>query len=91
MLMKKKLSRAAVEVATAVLHTSGKAATGLFRWASTDHTGIARRLARMPETGFLDQLRFICRQLLWTILIAVIWGVWIFILIAFVIPHLLSL
>lgn len=67
---------------------TGQAATGLFRWITTDHTGISQTLLRMPAMGFLDTLRYITLQLLITIAGILLTGIWILILIAYGIPYL---
>jgi hypothetical protein len=66
-----------------------KAVTGLFRWATTDHTGISQRLCNMPKMGFLDTLRYILVQLVLSIVAAVVTGALVFIVIAYGIPLLL--
>jgi len=70
--------------------TVGKTATGLGRWASTDHTGMSKALANMPSMGFLDTVRYILLYLLITIVVAVLSGVWVFLLIAYGVPFLIS-
>jgi hypothetical protein len=66
-----------------------KAAVGLFRWATTDHSNMGKALANMPSMGFMDSLRYIFRQFLSAIFGAVLTGILAFVLIAFVIPFLL--
>lgn len=63
-----------------------KAATGLFRWATTDHTGLSQRLINMPPMGFLDTLRYILLQLVVSIVAAVLTGVLVFVVVAYGIP-----
>ena len=66
-----------------------RAATGLFRWVVTDHTGIAQRLANMPAMGFLETLRYLFFQLVITLVAALITGGLVFLGIAYGIPYLL--
>ena len=61
--------------------TVDKTATGLGRWATTDHTGMSKALARMPSMGFLDSVRYILLHLLITVVGAVLMGVWVFLLV----------
>ena len=75
--------------ATTIAGVTDKAATGLFRWATTDHTGISTRLANMPDMGFVDTVKFILWQLLISIVASAVTAALVFILIAFVIPYLL--
>lgn len=67
-----------------------KTATGLGRWASTDHTGMSKALVNMPSMGFLDSVRYILIHFLITIVVAVLSGVWVFLLIAYGVPFLIS-
>ena len=63
-----------------------KAAVGLFRWAATDHSGMGKALERMPPMGFLDELKTIFMHFLIAVAGAVLTGIWIFTLIAYVLP-----
>lgn len=67
--------------ANSTLRTADKAASGLFRWATTDHTGMSSALASMPKMGFLDSLGFIFRQFLIAVAGAILTGVLAFLLI----------
>ena len=67
-----------------------KAAVGLFRWVSTDHTGFSEALRHIPSMGAGETFKYILMQFLCAVLVAVINGVWVFVLIAFVLPFLLS-
>ena len=69
--------------------TVDKVASGLFRWATTDHSGMGRALKLMPKTGFLDRLLDILVCFLITVFGAVLQGVWIFLLIFYGIPFLI--
>lgn len=70
--------------------TTEKAAVNLFRWAATDHTGLSRALENMPEMGFFASLKYILVQFLITMVGVVVAGVWIYVLIAYGIPFLLT-
>lgn len=78
----KSVSRSAAKIAD-------KSATGLFRWATTEHTGLSQRLSSMPNMGFIDTVKFIFLQLAISILAAIVTGVLVFILIAYGIPLLI--
>lgn len=69
--------------------TLDKAASALFRWATTDHSGIGRALKLMPKRGFFDSLldNIVC--FLIAVFGAVVQGVWIYLLIAYGIPFLI--
>ena len=67
-----------------------KAAVGLFRWMTTDHTGSSEALRHMPATSFIEILEYIVLQILCAVVVGVVNGVWIFVLLAFVLPFLLS-
>jgi hypothetical protein len=67
-----------------------KTAVGLFRWATTDHTGMSRALANMPPMGFLDTLKYILMQFLIAVAVSVLSAVWIFVLIGYGIPFLIT-
>lgn len=69
-----------------IVKVGDKTAAGLFRWATTDHTGISQQLINMPAMGFLDTLKYIFVQLAISILAAIVTGVFVFILIAYGIP-----
>lgn len=63
--------------------TVGKTAEGVGRWAATDHTGISKALENMPSMGFLDSVRYILLHFLITIVVAVLMGVWVFLLVGY--------
>ena len=69
---------------------SEKAAVGLFRRVSTDHTGFSESLRDIPSMGAADTFKYILMQFLCAFVVAVVNGVWVFVLIAFVLPFLLS-
>ena len=72
------------------LRTANKAAVGLFRWAATDHSGMSKALDRMPQMGLLDTLRYILRQLLFTVVGVVLTAIVGLVLIFSVIPFLIT-
>jgi len=45
-----------------------KAAVGLARWVTTDHTGTAKFLTGMPPMGFLETSTVLLVQLIYTLL-----------------------
>lgn len=51
------LNSAANYTARITGRTAEKAAVGLFRWATTGHTGLGDALARMPPMGFWDTIK----------------------------------
>ena len=66
-----------------------KAATGLARWATTDHTGTAKLLTTMPPLGFVDTVCMVLIQLFFGILGAIGSAIMIVLLFAYGIPLLL--
>lgn len=70
--------------------TADKAVGGLFRFATTDHTGMARRLSNMPPMGFLETIRYVFSQVLITIVGAVLTGFLVFLFFAYGVPFLIS-
>ena len=57
---------------------------------TTDHTGSSEALRHMPATSFGEILEYIVLQILCAVVVAVVTGVWFFVLMAFVLPFLLS-
>jgi hypothetical protein len=70
--------------------TTGKAAVGLFRWATTDHSGMGRALDNMPSMGFFNSVRYVLMHFLIAVVGAVLTGALVFILIAYGVPFLIS-
>lgn len=68
-----------------------KAAVGLARWATTDHTGTAKFLGNMPAMGFIDTITMILMLIGTTILGALVSGLLFYLLFAFGIPFLLGI
>lgn len=69
--------------------TTEKAVVGLFRWMTTDHSGVGRALLNMPSMGFFDTIGYVFRQFLYGVFGAVLTGVCAYILIAYGIPFLI--
>lgn len=69
--------------------TTGKAAAGLFRCATTDYSGMGGAISRMPKMGLWDSLRYIFTLFMIHVLYAITGGIWIFLLIAYGIPYLI--
>ena len=78
------------KLAQATGRTTEKAAVGLFRWATTDHTGLTKALCNMPSMGFADTFKYILTRFLLSVLAAVVSGFWIFVLIAYGLPFLIT-
>lgn len=68
-----------------------KAAVGMARWATTDHTGSAKFLGNMPSMGFIDTISMMLVMIVTTILGVVGSGFIVYLLIAYGIPLLLGL
>lgn len=84
------LQSAGWSAARSVGRTTEKAAVGLFRWASTDHSGLGQALDNMPKMGFLDSAKYILVHFLISIISAVIGAVWIYLLVGYGIPFLIT-
>jgi hypothetical protein len=82
-------TRLLISAGKSVGKVTEKAATGLFRWATTDHYGTTQRLSNMPQMGFLDTLGYILVQLLITVVAALISGLLAFLIVGYGIPYLL--
>jgi hypothetical protein len=80
-------TRLLISAGKSVSKVTEKAATGLFRWATTDHTGITERLANMPSMGFLDTLGYLLVQLLITVVAALATGLLVFLFVGYGIPY----
>ena len=78
------------KTAQAAGRATEKAVVGLFRWMTTDHTGSSEALRHMPATSFGEALKYALLQILCAVVVALVTGVWIFVLMAFVLPFLLS-
>ena len=78
------------KLAQATGRTTEKAAVGLFRWATSDHTGLTKALCNMPPMGIGETFKYILMHFLLSMLVAVVTGIWVFVLIAYVLPSLLT-
>lgn len=67
-----------------------KAAVGLFRWVTTDHSGLGRALDRMPRMGFVDSVKYVLVHFLIAVVTAIVGAIWIYVLVAYGIPFLLT-
>jgi len=63
-----------------------KWASGLFRWASDDHSGIGRMFELMPKLSFLDTIIYSLLHLLIAILGIILQLTWWYLIIAYGIP-----
>lgn len=68
-----------------------RSAEGLFRWATTDHTGMSKALINMPEMGFIETIKCMFAMLCYAVMSAVVMGVAGFVTFAYWIPFLLGL
>jgi hypothetical protein len=68
-----------------------KSAEGLFRWATTDHSGMTKAMINMPSMGFIDTIKYMLTCLCYTVVYAVVMGVAVFFTVAFWIPFLLGM
>ena len=78
------------ELARFTGRTLDKTATGLFRWLTTDHSGMTRMLTLMPQMGILDSVKYVLMCFLITLTGIVLQVVWLYLLIFHGIPLLLS-
>ena len=78
------------KLAQATGRCTEKAAVSLFRWTTTDHSGMTETLRNMPSMGFGDTFKYILVRFLFAVLMAAVSGFWIFVLIAYVLPFLIT-
>lgn len=69
---------------------TAKSVEGLFRWATTDHSGMSAALNNMPKMGFIDTIKYISLCFCFTVAYAIVMGITVFLTIAFWIPFLLG-
>ena len=81
--------RALNSAARFTARTADKAASGLFRWATTDHSGMGKLLDIMPKMGILDTLGYILSSLFYSVIGTLFGAVLVFIIFAYGIPLLL--
>jgi hypothetical protein len=82
-------TRLLISAGKSVGKVTEKAATGLFRWATTDHSGLSTRLAKMPSIGLVETLGYILVYLSITIVTALATGLLVFLIIGYGIPYFL--
>ena len=70
--------------------TLDKTISGLFRWLTTDHAGITKMLALMPEMGFWSSVKYALISFLITIAGIVLQIVWLYFIILHGLPLLLK-
>ena len=70
--------------------TLDKTISGLFRWLTTDHSGITRMLALMPEMGFWNSVKYALMRFLITLAGIVLQIVWLYFIIFHGLPLLLN-
>jgi hypothetical protein len=83
--------RATASAAKYASKYASKAAAGLGRWGTTDHTGSAKFFASMPRMGFVDTITIVLVHIVTTILGAIGSAFVVYLLIAYGIPALLFL
>lgn len=66
---------------------ASKSAVGVFKWAATDHTGLNYELD--ANMGFAESVSYLFRQFFIALVAAAFTGIWVFILIVFVLPYLI--
>lgn len=77
------LGAAGMDIANFTGRATGKAATGLLRWAATDHFG-KNRIYSLPGMGLFESIKFALIQLVSEILGAVLAGVLAFLMIGLI-------
>jgi hypothetical protein len=82
-------TRVLISAGQSVGKVTEKAATGLFRWATTDHYGMTERLSNIPSMNFLSTVGYILVQLVITIVAALATGLLVFLFVGYGISYLL--
>jgi len=75
---------------TTFSNAANKAAVGLARWVTTDHTGTGKLLANLPPMGFIDTLITLLVTAVLSVLGALASAAMLFLLVAVDIPLLLG-
>ena len=70
--------------------TLDKTISGLFRWLTTDHSGITRMFTLMPEMGFWDSVKYTLMRFLITLAGIVLQIIWLYLIIFHGLPLLLN-
>ena len=68
---------------------TGEAADVLFRWLTTDHSGMGKALGEMPKMGFFSNIKYALVYFLIGLIGVILQVAMIFFLIGYVIPFLL--
>lgn len=68
-----------------------KSAEGLFRWATTDHSGISKAMMNMPELGIIDSIKVMLISCCYVVVYAIAMGIAVFVTFALWIPFLLGI
>ena len=71
--------------------TLDKTVSELFRWLTTDHSGITRMLTLMPDMGFWDIVKYALMRFLITLAGIVLQIVWLYLIILHGLPLLLNI
>ena len=74
-----------------IARVAEKSAEGLFRWATTDHSGMNMALINMPGMGFIDTIKCTFGMLCYSLVYALAMGVAAFVTFAYWIPFLLGI
>ncbi len=77
--------------ATFAAKMAEKSATGLLRWATTDHTGFARAVNSMPALDLLATLRVVLSYFCYALVYAVGMGVAVYFTVVLWIPFLFGI
>ncbi len=72
-----------------VVRFTERAAAGLFRWLTTDHSGMGKTLDYMPQLGFLDRVKYVFLKLFIAVVGSIFQVVWVIFIIFYVIPYFL--
>ena len=84
------LGSAGYEVAKFTGRAAGQTTGSLFKWATTDHTGMGSAIDRMPSMSFFGSLKYIFMLFLINLVGIILGAVWIFLLVAYGIPFLIT-
>jgi hypothetical protein len=84
------LKSAGWNAANSSARTADKAATGLLRWAVTDHSGMSDAMSHMPSMGFWDTILYALIHFVLTVLGALLTCVWIYLLLVYGLPFFIT-
>lgn len=71
-------------------HVTDNAATGLLRWASTDHSNFSYALSHIPTMGFWDTMTHIFIHFVVSIVGAVLTAIWFYLLLFYGLPFFIT-